>query len=493
MIGNYRILRKVGSGGMGSVYEAVHIYLRRRCAIKLLHPEFASNPQAVARFLREAQVANRPRCKGVVVVEDAGSTTDGSIFLLMEYLDGEALSERIARIFALPVAAEGEAPPDSPTAAPPPPASHYIAGALRLARQLASTLDAIHKSGVVHRDLKPDNIFIVIDPESFGGERIKILDFGIAKVIAHLTQHNEGTRSWAPTLQRTAVGTVLGTPSYMGPEQWRGEGNITDRADVYAFGAILFEMLSGRPPFTAQVIGDLIEQHLTQAPPLLSEVAPWAPAGLNPLIGQMLKKNPIERPSMATIEKQLEALLAASPPVVDPRLQNFAASWIYNTEPVLAKETFRLQRVSDESTGEIANFFRKPGKLGRWTIRGGAAACASMLMGLIILLFQPPPQPPISAWDWLIPRPTEWVEWTLRDIPQNAFVYQSSPQYVGDPREPLERVLKPITCGRPCRIKGLAQVPPKLIIRAPKRRSMKLELDPAVTNVSVTRKPRGSK
>ena len=147
------------------------------------------------------------------------------------------------------------------------------------------------------------------DPDAVGGERIKILDFGIAKVVDPASQTHNGPPTWAPTIQPTAVGTVLGTPAYMPPEQWYGSSQADARSDVYSCGAIFYEMMSGRPPFTASFIGELMEQHFYQEPASLKQVAPWTPEEFISLVQDMMSKLPASRPTMAQVVSRLQELL----------------------------------------------------------------------------------------------------------------------------------------------------------------------------------------
>jgi serine/threonine-protein kinase len=184
-IGSYRIVRKLGQGGMGEVFEAVHETIERRVAIKLLRPERARNAAAAARFFNEARAVNRIDHPGLVQVSDYGETPDGSIYIVMELLRGETLGQRLARRGRL-----------------------GLAEVLLLCRQVASVLVAVHEKGIIHRDLKPDNMMFVPDPDTPGGERVKLLDFGIAK----LTLEGDAARV------RTSTDMLIGTPVYMSPE-----------------------------------------------------------------------------------------------------------------------------------------------------------------------------------------------------------------------------------------------------------------------------------
>jgi serine/threonine protein kinase len=305
LVDGYRIKRKLASGGMGTVYEAVHEKLGRRYAVKILHQHLLNNPQLVARFIAEGQRTNCINIDGVVAVHHIGRTETGLPFLVMDYIDGEPLSSHRQRLFGKK---EGRLPRLSRPLRSTPSAS-VVLNVLRLARQLAHTLSLIHEQGIVHRDLKPDNIFVVRDDCVSGGSRVKILDFGISKVVGRKQAPPSQSFPWAPTIEPTVRGTVLGTPAYMSPEQWYANGIVHPRTDVYACGIIFYELMSGRTPFVSEFIGQLMELHLTQAPTPLAQIEPWVPAAFSDLIDRMLRKNPSERPDMSTVVGELETLV----------------------------------------------------------------------------------------------------------------------------------------------------------------------------------------
>ncbi|HEY0993099.1 MAG TPA: protein kinase [Kofleriaceae bacterium] len=283
-IGNYAVTAAIGEGGMGSVYLAEHAILGRRAAVKVLRPELSSNGDIVARFFNEARALTAIRHPSIVEVLDFGYMPDGSAYLVMEYLDGESLGARCRRLHKLDP-------------------RH----ALVLVRQIAGALSAAHERGVVHRDLKPENIFLVPDPEVAGGERIKVLDFGIAK-LAEPGNH-----------ARTQTGSMLGTPTYMSPEQCRGAGSVDARADLYALGCVLFEMLCGQPPFTADGMGEVIAHHLYFPPPAPRSLTPALPEGVEHLVLWLLQKDPAARPQSArdlvdAIDRLGVAATATPPP-----------------------------------------------------------------------------------------------------------------------------------------------------------------------------------
>ena len=284
VIGNYRVVRKLTEGGMGTVYEAVHDRLGKRAALKTLHPEFARRPEFVQRLIDEARAVSLVDHPGLVEVFDCGLDENGTAYILMEYLNGETLGARLKAL-------HGRGRLD-------------LSVTLRISRQIASALSATHEKGIVHRDLKPDNVMLVADPEAPGGERAKLLDFGIAKLRAELNE-SEDTR------HVTMAGTLMGTPTFMSPEQCRGAGQVDDRTDVYSLGIMLYLMVGGRPPFIADGPGEVMLMHMTQQPAPLSSLAPEAPLELLSLVHQMLQKERGDRLSMAEASLRLTQLCEA--------------------------------------------------------------------------------------------------------------------------------------------------------------------------------------
>jgi len=273
-IGPYRILRQLGEGGMGAVFQAVHQAIERYVAIKVLRPEYARNPEFIARFFNEAVAVNRVDHPGLVQVSDYSQLPDGTAYIVMEFLRGESLGSRIKRLGG----------------------RLSVTEVVRLGGLLADSLAAAHERGIVHRDLKPENVMIVADPNVPGGERTKLLDFGIAKF-------DEGT-----DLVRTRTDALMGTPVYMSPEQCRGASQVDDRSDVYSFGVMLFVMLAGKPPFSGEGPGELIGKHLFVQPPRMASICPSVPAPLAALVDRLLLKDKQQRPSMRQVVVELEAL-----------------------------------------------------------------------------------------------------------------------------------------------------------------------------------------
>jgi eukaryotic-like serine/threonine-protein kinase len=264
----YRIESVLGEGGMGAVYLAEHVLMRKRLAVKVLHPEMTRMPEMVARFEREAMAAAHIEHPNVAAATDFGKLEDGSFFLVLEYVEGTSLRDLIAQG---PLATER---------------------ALHIAYQMTSGLARAHALGIVHRDLKPENVMLV---EREGDPNfVKVLDFGIAKVpVGEFSPERPGADG-APVL--TQLGMVYGTPEYMAPEQALGQA-VDARADIYALGVILFEMLSGVRPFEAESKVALLGMKVTSDPPTLATKNPNArvPDSVEALVRRMLDKEAANR------------------------------------------------------------------------------------------------------------------------------------------------------------------------------------------------------
>jgi serine/threonine-protein kinase len=238
LLGRYEVTRKIGEGGMGAVYEARHVLIGKRVAIKVLLDKYAQKENVIRRLQQEARLASSIGHPNIVDITDFGKTEDGRTFVVMEYLDGESLAQLIAR--------EGPIPPER---------------ALAVTRQVADALAAAHGKGIIHRDVKPENVFLCKRDER---DYVKVVDFGISKSLKPGEQEPESPRL-------TQTGMVLGTPLYMSPEQARGEDQLDHRIDVYALGMILYEMITGEVPFRGTNYLGIISQVLTQdvVPPRL--------------------------------------------------------------------------------------------------------------------------------------------------------------------------------------------------------------------------------
>jgi serine/threonine-protein kinase len=259
----YHVVKKLGEGGMGQVYLAEHVKMGRRSAIKVMNPSMVHDPEAVARFNREASNASRITHPNVCAIYDFGETPEGLIYLAMEFIEGEPLTDLLER-------EGGGALP--------------LARAAEIFRQTADALQAAHDLGIVHRDLKPDNIMIT--RRKGGGDTVKVVDFGIAKAVGGDEAGQKVTKT----------GLVIGTPEFMSPEQLSGD-QLDGRSDLYSLALVLYRMLSGKLPFEAANVQETMIKRLTDEPLKLAEARPDLsfPAGLQPVIDTALARTPPER------------------------------------------------------------------------------------------------------------------------------------------------------------------------------------------------------
>ncbi|WP_428267197.1 serine/threonine protein kinase [Haliangium sp.] len=269
--GRYRIVKKLGEGGMGEVYAAEHVHIEKRVAVKLLRHEVLTNPEAVTRFRQEARSASSIGHENIIAIEDFGKLPDGRIYLCMELLEGQPLNDLLRESLA----------PDR---------------VLGIVIQTCHGLAAAHAKGIVHRDMKPENIFVTI--ASNGAEIPKLLDFGIAKVSG-----NEGDN------HLTKTGMIFGTPYYMSPEQALGK-TVDHRADIYAMGVILYECFTGALPFAGDSFMSILTKHITAEPTppaqRAAENGRTMPPGIEPIIVRAMKKEPEDRyPSMDDMVHEL--------------------------------------------------------------------------------------------------------------------------------------------------------------------------------------------
>jgi serine/threonine-protein kinase len=257
-VGNYTVVSKLGEGAMGCVFLGQHPVIGKQVALKVIHPELASNEEMIARFFNEARAVTQIGHENIVDVQDFGQTPEGDSFIVMELLEGRGLGDRMK--------AEG---------------MFSVPRATHIALQIADGLAAAHARGIIHRDLKPDNIVLITrggDPDF-----VKILDFGLAKLSgpgAGMMQH------------KTKTGSLLGTPHYMAPEQAEGRKDVDHRSDVYALGCILFHMLTGRVPFPGEGFGEVLVKQLREPPPLPTRLNPSVPPALEKIVLHALAKKP---------------------------------------------------------------------------------------------------------------------------------------------------------------------------------------------------------
>jgi serine/threonine-protein kinase len=261
LAGKYKIEKLIKTGGMGSVYRGRHVLMDKTVAIKVLRPSLAGDDAVVARFSREAKAASKISHPHAVSVTDFGEAENGVVFLVMEYLDGRTLKEVIVK--------EGPLP---------------LGRAVEIVRQVAGALDAAHGQGVIHRDLKSENIMLV---SHNGDEWAKVLDFGIAKILQPVGS--------AADAEITQANLVVGTPQYMSPEQCSQSGTLDARSDVYSLGIIVHEMLTGKLPFTGESATVVMMKQVQDAPPSVLESQSQLPAAVDRVIKRALAKQPIDR------------------------------------------------------------------------------------------------------------------------------------------------------------------------------------------------------
>ena len=323
----YTILKEIGRGGMGIVYEAEHVELGKRVAIKVMLDKYANDDEAVVRFKREALAASRIGNPHIIDVSHIGAAPDGRPFVVMELLDGEPLTRVMERTGPMPAWR-----------------------AIQIMRQVLRAVGAAHAKGIIHRDLKPDNIFIVNRDDQH--DFVKLLDFGISKMI------DTGEQIAATRL--TTTGVVMGTPLYMAPEQ--AMGSPVDRGvDIYAAGVILFEMLSGRPPFNETNYNMLVAKLITASPPHLADLRRGLPTALVDAVHRALEKEPENRFASA------DAFAQALP-----------------TDRALSEPNLEVMHTlgPDASVSAVPSTMRKPPSKRGWLIGAGAV----VVVGAVVVI-----------------------------------------------------------------------------------------------------------
>ncbi|NVB81446.1 MAG: serine/threonine protein kinase, partial [Kofleriaceae bacterium] len=287
-IGSYRILQKIGTGGMGAVFLAEHPLIGKKVALKVIHRELSSNKEVVQRFFQEAKAVTKIGNEHIISIHDFGMTPEGDHFYIMEYLEGQTLAQLLAKTTVLPVMR-----------------------ALHIGAQIGAALAAAHAAGVIHRDLKPDNVMLT--PRLGDQDFVVLLDFGLAKMFVGGGQ----------SAVKTQAGVLLGTPQYMSPEACESRGNLDHRTDIYALGILLFQMMTGLLPFDGESMGEVLVKQVTQLPPPPRGLNPSIPPSVEQILLRCLAKSPDARfPTMLALREALldpESYLANSPPMAPAR------------------------------------------------------------------------------------------------------------------------------------------------------------------------------
>ena len=379
----YKVIEHLGEGGMGAVYVAEHLKLRKEVALKVIHPEFAGDGEVAARFAREAMASAQLEHPHVASALDFGTLPEGGAYLVMQLVRGKSVHDMLEEHGSIPW-------------------KH----ACEIAAQVADALAAAHDAGIVHRDLKPDNI--LLQERADGSTQVKVLDFGIARVA--LEEGRQAPEGAAPGKALTRVGTVMGTPGYMSPEQAMGE-RVDARADLYALGVVLWEMIVGKDMFGTRDLTAIVTRQLTEPAPPLSLNAPEpVPPELDALVKAMLSGRADERPESAIfVRDALRQLAYGSAAPVSGMHQLPAAERTDGTaRTVLAKETpvpASVRQSLAEPVAPVPTVPRAPvqariaalqsrgrelwGRAPEWLRRGQpkwiAAGCGALLLGTLVL------------------------------------------------------------------------------------------------------------
>jgi tRNA A-37 threonylcarbamoyl transferase component Bud32 len=336
----YRIVRLIGEGAMGGIYEARQLRLDKRVAIKVLARELAVNGEALLRFHREAEISSQLGHPHIITVFDYGTTDSGQPYLVMEFLEGEDLASRLQRVTTLSLAA-----------------------AVRITKQVASALSETHAKGIVHRDLKPANLFL---SRIQGGDFAKVLDFGISKVRAASTS-------------LTNASTLMGTPMYMAPEQAKGELELDHWTDQWALACITYEMLAGRPPFVGDDTAALLYQVVHEDPQPLSKLVSNLPAEVDQVIRRALTKDPDARyPHVTAFARALEAA-ASGAPLPDEPVNGAVAARVSATQLTPVETAATLASPADAFAPAPRSRTRRAGRLAIV----GAVLIAAVAVGLV--------------------------------------------------------------------------------------------------------------
>jgi eukaryotic-like serine/threonine-protein kinase len=383
--GRYLVTRKVGQGGMGAVYEATHTLIGKRVAVKVLLDKYARREAIVQRLEQEARLASSCQNEHIIDITDFGTTEDGRTFVVMEYLEGESLSECLARETKLP--------------------EQRI---LQIVSQAASALAAAHAKGIVHRDIKPENLFLLRRKDQ---DFVKVVDFGISKSLRASDEAEEQPRL-------TQTGMVLGTPLYMSPEQARGDDELDARVDIYALGVIMYEAATGRVPFIGNNYLSVISQVLNEEAPSLRELRPEASEEFEAIVMRAMDKDRAARYASA-----LDLLADVSALLDDP-----------------TRSTERAKITGPRRKAALRS--KSPLKIAIWIAL--VAVVIAAVVTTVVMLFggreviqkrrtvvPPPPPPPVVVDAGVVPPPpppdapaAPTLEITFETVPPGATIQQ---------------------------------------------------------------------
>ncbi len=449
LAGKYAIEELIKRGGMGSVYRGRHVLMDKTVAVKVLRPSLAVDDTVVTRFSREAKAASRISHPHAVSVTDFGEAENGVVFLVMEYLDGRTLKDIIR--------SEGRMSLDRAT---------------EIIRQVSGALDAAHGQGVVHRDLKSDNIML---SSTNGGDWAKVLDFGIAKI-----QLPAGFRD----MDVTAPNLVVGTPQYMSPEQCSQTGPIDARSDVYSLGVILYEMLAGRVPFTGESSTVIMMKQVQDAPPSLLTARPDLPASVDDIVRRALAKQPADRFQTAGELSEALARAASAGEVAAASAASLvgAADTVPNTPVSPAADG--PDEVTIERPREIQTFVRSRqsvpayaepvgggavANFNPWRVMVPAAIVLVVVFGIVFLLTRSPGQT-----SGQVPGPTPDQTGLVAD--PNSQPVQSTSPATGE----NERGIQPVTVATP--LVGQESATPNPNVNANNNSNRGSQIPPTVIN-----------
>ncbi len=402
LAGKYRIDKVLGVGGMGVVVAAHHIGLDERVAIKFLLPEMLKQEEAVARFSREARAAVKIKSEHVARVSDVGTLEDGAPYLVMEYLDGSDLAGWLKQSGALP-----------------------LEQAVEFVLQACEAVAEAHALGIVHRDLKPANLFVIRRPE--GTLSVKVLDFGISKM--------RSAGGSLPDVSITKTSAMMGSPLYMSPEQLQSAKDVDARADIWALGVILYELVSGVPPFMAEGVAELVAHIFTLPAPPLSQVKASVPAAVEAVISRCLEKDRNRR--FESVGELAQALAPYAPR--RSRVSLDRISGVMRSAGLPGANTALPPSSGSDTTGAVAGTqgswgkTKSPGKRTGATLITGLTAAALGGIGYYVLRSPAPAVPPPPSLSAAAPAPSN-AEPTLAEpsapppevVPAAASVLPSS-------------------------------------------------------------------